>query len=154
MSSWNNSTLHLLQLLPSSAIYVMVIWPFLFIFGLMIQSLIGWIPQHFVIPFFIMWINCAIWEECRIRVFANKILRRIFQPKGNANGEWRRLHNEELHSLYRSPYIIRVIKSRRLIWARHVARMEKGRSAFKILTGVFLAVFLNTWISVLSIFCL
>ena len=49
------------------------------------------------------------------------------------NGEWRRLHNEEIHSLYRSPYIVRVIKSRRLRWAGHVARMEEDRSAFKIL---------------------
>ena len=63
------------------------------------------------------------------------ILRRIFGPKRDENGEWRRLHNEELHSLYRSPNIVRVIKSRRLIWAGHVARMEEGRSAFKILTG-------------------
>ena len=47
------------------------------------------------------------------------------------NGEWRRLHNEELHSLYRSP---NMIKSRRLRWAGHVARMEEGRNAFKILT--------------------
>ena len=50
-------------------------------------------------------------------------------------GEWRRLHNEELHSLYRSLNIVRVIKSRRLRWAGHVARMEEGRSAFKVLTG-------------------
>ena len=50
------------------------------------------------------------------------------------NGEWRRLHNEELHSLYRSPNIVRMIQSRRLRWAGHVARMEEGRSAFKILT--------------------
>jgi hypothetical protein len=50
------------------------------------------------------------------------------------NGEWRRLHNEELHSLYHSCNIVRVIKSRRLRWAGHVARMEEGRSAFKILT--------------------
>ena len=50
------------------------------------------------------------------------------------NGEWRRLHNEELHSLYRSPNIARVIKSRRLRWAGHVDRMEGGRSVFKILT--------------------
>ena len=51
------------------------------------------------------------------------------------NGEWRRLHNEELHSLYRSPNVVRVIKSGRLRWAGHVARMEEGRSAFRILTG-------------------
>ena len=50
------------------------------------------------------------------------------------NGEWRRLNNEELNSLYRLPNIIRVIKFRRLNWAGHVARMEEGRSAFKILT--------------------
>ena len=49
--------------------------------------------------------------------------------------EWRRLHNEELHSLYRSPHIVKVIKSRRLRWAGHVARMEEGRRSFKILTG-------------------
>ena len=51
------------------------------------------------------------------------------------NGEWRRLHNPELHRLYRSLNIVRGIKSRRLRWAGHVARMEEGRSAFKILTG-------------------
>ena len=50
-------------------------------------------------------------------------------------GEWRRFHNEELHNLYRSPNIVRVIKSRRLRWAGHVARMEESRSAFKMLTG-------------------
>ena len=59
---------------------------------------------------------------------------RIFGPKRDKNGEWRRLHNEEIHSLYRSPNIVRLIKSRRLRWAEHVARMEEGRSAFKILT--------------------
>ena len=51
------------------------------------------------------------------------------------NGEWRRLHNEELHSLYRSPNLVRAIKSRRLRWTGNVARMEEGRSALKILTG-------------------
>ena len=59
-----------------------------------------------------------------------KILRRIFGPKRYENGEWRRLYNEEIHSLYRSPNIVRVIKSRRLRWAGHVARMEDGRNAF------------------------
>ena len=53
----------------------------------------------------------------------------------NENGEWRRLHNEELHSLYCSPNIVRVIKCIRLRWAGHVAIMEEDRSAFKILTG-------------------
>ena len=74
-------------------------------------------------------------EESRLRVFENRILRRIFGPKRDENGGWRRLHNEELHSLYRSPKIVRMVKYRRLRWAGHVARMEKGRSAFKILTG-------------------
>ena len=68
-------------------------------------------------------------------MFENSILRRIFGPKRDENGEWKRLHNEELHSLYRSHNIVRVIKSRRLRWEGHVARMEENRSAFKILTG-------------------
>ena len=58
-------------------------------------------------------------------VFGNRILRRIFGPKRDENGEWRKLHNEELHSLYRSLNIVRVIKSRKLRWAGHVARMEE-----------------------------
>ena len=62
------------------------------------------------------------------------LFERIFGPKRDENGEWRKLHNEELHSFYRSPNIDRVIKSRRLRWAGHVVRMEEGRSAFKILT--------------------
>ena len=68
-------------------------------------------------------------------VFENRILRRIFRSKRDDNGEFRRLHNEELHSVYRSPNIVRVIKSRRLRWAGHVARMKEGSSAFKIVTG-------------------
>ena len=84
--------------------------------------------------------GCKPWsltltEECRLRVFEDKILRRIFGPKRNVNGEWRRLHNEEFHSLVRSPNIVKVIRSTGLRWAGHVARMEEGRSAFKILTG-------------------
>ena len=61
--------------------------------------------------------------------------RRVFEPNRNENGEWRRLHIEELHSLYRSLNIDRMIKSRRLGWAGHVAIAKKSRSAFKILTG-------------------
>jgi hypothetical protein len=60
------------------------------------------------------------WEEHRLRVFENRLLRRIFGPKGDeVTGGWRKLHNEELHNLYSSPSIIRVIKSRR--WAVHAA---------------------------------
>ena len=70
-----------------------------------------------------------------LRVFENRILRRIFGHKRDENGEWRRLHNEELHSLYRSPNIVRVIKFRRLRWSGNLTRMEEGRSSFKILTG-------------------
>ena len=70
-------------------------------------------------------------KDCRLRVFEIRILRRIFGPKRDENGDWRNLHNEELQSLYHSPSIVRVIKYRRLRWAGHVARMEEGRSAFK-----------------------
>ena len=56
-------------------------------------------------------------------------------PRMDDNGEWRRLHNEELHSLYSSPNIVRVIKSRRLRWAGHVGIMEEGRSIYNILRG-------------------
>ena len=88
----------------------------------------------------VMLYGCETWsltlrEEYRLRVFENRILRRIFVPKRDENGEWRRLHNEELRSMYRSPNMVRVIKSIKLRWAGHVARMEKWRSAFKILTA-------------------
>jgi hypothetical protein len=75
-------------------------------------------------------------EECTLRVFENKVLRRIFGPKRDkVTGEWRRLHNEELYALYSSPYIIRVIKSRRLRWAGHVAHMGERRGAYRALMG-------------------
>jgi hypothetical protein len=64
--------------------------------------------------------------EYRLRVFDNKVLRRIFGPKRDkVTGGWRKLHNEELRDLYSSPSIIRVIKSRKIRWAGHVARMGK-----------------------------
>ena len=65
----------------------------------------------------------------------NRILRRIFGSERDEYGEWKRLHNKELHSLCRSPNTVMVITTRRLRWTGHVARMEEGRSAFKILTG-------------------
>jgi hypothetical protein len=66
-------------------------------------------------------------EEHRLRVFENRVLRRIFGPKREEDGSWRKLHNDELHSLYSSLNIVRVIKSRRMRWAGHVARMGQGR---------------------------
>jgi hypothetical protein len=66
-------------------------------------------------------------EEHRLRVFENRVLRKIFGPKRDeVIGEWRKLHSRELHNLYSSPDIIRQIKSRRMRWAGHVARMEGG----------------------------
>ena len=83
--------------------------------------------------------GCETWyltlrEESRLRAFENRILRRIFGPKRDNSGEERRLHNDELLSLYRLFNIVTVIKSRRMRWTGHVARMEEGGSAFKILT--------------------
>jgi hypothetical protein len=75
-------------------------------------------------------------KEQRLRVFENRVLRRIFGPKRDeATVEWRKLHNEELNEPYSSPNIIRVIKSRRMRWAGHVARMGKKRDAHRILVG-------------------
>jgi hypothetical protein len=69
-------------------------------------------------------------------VFENRVLRRIFgQKKDEVTGGWRKLHNEELHGLYCSPSIIRVIKARRMRWAGHVARMGEAKGAYNILVG-------------------
>jgi hypothetical protein len=75
-------------------------------------------------------------EECRLRVFEYRVLRRIFGPKRDeVTGKWRRLYNKEPHALYSTPDIIRVIKSRRLSWTRHVARMGEIRGAYRVLVG-------------------
>ena len=71
-------------------------------------------------------------EECRLRVFQSKILRQIFGPKRDANGEWRSSTMRNfIHSLYRSPIIVRVIKSGKLKWVGHVARMEEEQEGFQ-----------------------
>jgi hypothetical protein len=74
-------------------------------------------------------------EEHRLAVFENRVLRRIFGPKREEDGSWRKLHNDELHSRYSSPNIVRVIKSRRICWAGHVARMGDGRGVYRVLVG-------------------
>jgi len=75
-------------------------------------------------------------EERKLRVFENKVLRRIFGPRRDeVTGEWRRLHNEELNDLYSSPNIVRVIKSRRMRWAGHVAPMGEERGMYWVLVG-------------------
>jgi hypothetical protein len=82
------------------------------------------------------YISLTLREEQRLSVFENRVLRRIFGPKRDeATGEWRRLHNEEINDLYSSPNVIRVIKSRRMRWAGHVARMGEKRGADMILVG-------------------
>jgi hypothetical protein len=85
--------------------------------------------------------GCKTWslilrEEHRLRVFENRVLRGIFGPKRDeVTGEWKKLHNEELHDLYSSPSIVRIIKSRRMRWAGRVARMEEKRNAYRLLVG-------------------
>jgi hypothetical protein len=84
--------------------------------------------------------GCETWsltleEEHRLRVFENRVLRKIFGPKMEEDGSWRKLHSDELHDLYSLPNIVRVIKSRRMRWAGHVALMGEGRGAYRVLVG-------------------
>jgi len=85
--------------------------------------------------------GCETWsltlrEKHGLRVLGNRMLRRIFGPKRDeVIGEWRKLHNEELNGLYSSPDIVRVIKSRRMRWAGHVARMGEGRGVYRVWWG-------------------
>ena len=75
-------------------------------------------------------------EERRQCVFENRVLRIIFGPRRDeTTGEWRKLHNEELNNLYCSHNIVRVIQSRRIRWAGHVARMGKRRGVYRVLVG-------------------
>jgi hypothetical protein len=78
--------------------------------------------------------SLTLMEEQRLRVFANRVLRKIFEPKRDeVTGEWRKLHIKELRALYSSPSIIRIIESRRMKWAGHVARMGEKRNAYGLL---------------------
>jgi len=85
--------------------------------------------------------GCETWsltprEERRLRELQNRMLRRIFGPKRDeVTGEWRKLHIEELNDLYCSPNIVRIIKSRRIRWARHAARMGERRGVYWVLVG-------------------
>jgi hypothetical protein len=81
--------------------------------------------------------GCETWsltvrEEHKLRVFGNRVLRRIFGPKKDGvTGGWRKRHNEEFHDLYSLPSIIRIIKSRRMRWAGHVARIGEKRNVYR-----------------------
>jgi hypothetical protein len=82
--------------------------------------------------------ECEIWSltfrtEHRLRVFEKSVLRRIFGPKKEEEGSLRKLHNDELNSLYSSPNIVRMIKSRRIWWEGQVSRMEEGRDVYRLL---------------------
>jgi hypothetical protein len=85
--------------------------------------------------------GCETWsltlrKKHKLRVFENRVLRRIFELKRNeVTREWRKLHNEELHDLYSSPRVIRIIKLSRMRWAGHVARMGEKRNAYRLLLG-------------------
>jgi hypothetical protein len=75
-------------------------------------------------------------EERSLRVFENRVLRRISRPtRGEITREWRKLHVEDLNGRYCSPNIVPVIKSRRMRWVGHVARIEERRSVYRVLVG-------------------
>jgi len=106
-------------------------------FSLLSKNLKIKIYRTIILP--VVLYGCETWslalrEERRLRVFENRVLRRIFGPKRDeVTGEWRKLHNDELNNLYSSPNIVRVIKSRRMRWAGHVARMGEGRGVYRVL---------------------
>ena len=85
--------------------------------------------------------GCETWsltlrEKRRLRLFENKVLRRIFGPKrGEVAGEWRKLHNEELNDQSSAPNVVRVIKSKRMRWAGHVARVGERKGVYRVLVG-------------------
>jgi hypothetical protein len=100
-----------------------------FVFRFAIQILKVKVDRIIIFP--VVLYGCETWsltlrEECRLRLFENRVLRRVFGPKrDDVTEEWRQLHNEELNYLYSSRNIVQVIKSRRMRWAGHVARMGR-----------------------------
>jgi hypothetical protein len=81
-------------------------------------------------------LSLTLREEHGLKVFENRVLRRIFEPKvDEVRGEWEKLHNREIHNLYSLPDVIRQIKSRRMRWVGHVARMGEGRNVYRGLVG-------------------
>jgi len=101
------------------------------------------IKLHRTIILHVVLCGCETWlltlrKEHRLRVFENTLLWRIFGPKrDDVTVEWRKLHDEELNDLYSSPYIDRVIKSRRMKWAGHVAHMGERRGVYRVVVGKF-----------------
>jgi hypothetical protein len=98
------------------------------------------IKIHKTVTLLVVMYGCKTWsltfsEEHRLRVFEDRVLRRIFGPRKQEDKSLRKLHNDELHSLYSSPSIVRVIKSRRMRWAGHVEHMGEGRGVYRVLVG-------------------
>jgi len=97
------------------------------------------IYKSIILP--VVWYGCKTWsltlrEERRLRVFENRVLRKVFGLKRDeVTGEWRKLHNEELNDLYSLPNIVRVVKSRRMRWAGRAARMGEDRGVHRLLVG-------------------
>jgi hypothetical protein len=109
-----------------------------FVFPSHIKNLKIKIYKNVILP--VVLYGCEIWsltlrEEHRLRVFEKRVLRRIFGPKREEDGSCTKLHNDEPHSLYSSPNIVRVIKSRKMRWAGHVARIGEGRGVYRVSVG-------------------
>jgi hypothetical protein len=98
------------------------------------------IKIYTTVPLPVVLYGCETWsltlgEEHTLMVSENRVLRKIFGPKREEDGSWRKLHNDELHSVYSSPNVIRVIKSRWMRWAGQVTRMGEGRGVYRVLVG-------------------
>jgi hypothetical protein len=110
-----------------------------FVFGLLSKTLKIKIYRTIILPVDLYrcgTLSLTLKEEGRLRGFENRALKRIVGPMTDeVIGEWRKLHNKELNDLYSSPNIIRVIKSRRMRWAQHVARVGEKRGAYRFWWG-------------------